>query len=99
MNIATQDGDSDREFRGNPLQLLNEVPSLQLVRLGRIVIIEVIQKIDTAIKLIEQTPAQTESTVQELDRSYDWASKNVFEPSETLILLVQRALGFILAQI
>lgn len=64
MYISTQDGDSDAVFPRQLLQTQNQSLALLLVLVSRVMVIQIVQKIDAAVKLVEETAADAESFVE-----------------------------------
>lgn len=64
MYISTQDGDSDAVFLRQLLQTQNQSLALLLVLVSRVMVIQIVQKIDAAVKLVEETAADAESFVE-----------------------------------
>ena len=53
-----------------------------LVRPGRVVVVQVVEKVDTAVEGVEEASAQAYPPVQELDGAQHGAGENVFEPGQ-----------------
>ena len=71
MDISAQNGDADTVFLGKVLQPMHEHLSFLLVLVGGVMVVQIVQKIDASIKLVEHASGNTKALVQELDRSYD----------------------------
>ena len=84
MDIATEDGDSHREFGRDTLEPVDQMVALLLVRPGRVMVVQVIKEIHAAVKAVEEAPSKTNTPVEELDRTQQGTGKDVFEPGETL---------------
>ena len=76
MHISTENGHSNRLFRGKLLQLLNEPVALLLVMFRGPVIIEVVQYFDSAIELIDKATKDT-SPPYRFDRIHDLGRQDV----------------------
>lgn len=57
MYVASEDGDADGELGGEGLELRDEVVAFFFVGMGCIVIIEVIEKINATVEVVEETSA------------------------------------------
>ena len=63
MNVTAQDCDSDGKFGGQMLKSDDQVSPLVLVVLGRVMVVQVVQKIHGAIELIEEVSSETKTLI------------------------------------
>ena len=54
---------------------------------GRVVVMQIVKEINTSVECIEDTTAEPESPVQELNWTDERAGKDVFQPCEALFLV------------
>jgi hypothetical protein len=47
-------------------------------------VIQIIQQINTAVELVKETSSESESFVENLDGTHNWAAEDVFEPCQAL---------------
>jgi hypothetical protein len=47
-------------------------------------VVQVVQKIHAAIKVVEKSTAQAETAIEELDRSNERATEDVLQPGQSL---------------
>ena len=85
MHVSAQNGDAHREARRQRLEPLYQRVALLLVRARRVVVVEVVEEIDAAVKLVEEAAADAEALVEELYRAHQGALEDVFEPGKARI--------------
>src|SRR6478735_6217929 len=84
MHIASQDGHANIELGSDPLKFNHQLTPLFLVRSRSVVVIQIVQQINTTVKLVKQTSSESESSVEDLDRAHDWTTEDVLKPSQAL---------------
>ncbi len=84
VDITSEDGNANRELGADALESVNELIALLLVGSGSVMVVKIVQKVNTSIETVEEATAQTNSPVQELDRAEKRAGKDIFEPRQTL---------------
>lgn len=67
VDITAQDGDAHRFLRCEVLEVLNEPCPLQLVVLGRPVIVQIVEDLNAAVELIQESAKQP-SAAERFDR-------------------------------
>lgn len=85
MDVSREDGDADGVRGCDVLQHLDQLMALALVSAGCVVVVEVIEKIDTTVKVVDKAACDTEALVQELNRAHKRGGKNVLEPSQARV--------------
>lgn len=65
MYVSTQDRDTDAVLLGQLLQTQDQSLALFLVLVSSVVVVQIVQEIDTAIKLVEEATPDAETLVQE----------------------------------
>lgn len=65
MDISTQDRDANAVLLGQVLQAQDQCLALLLVLVSSVVVIQVVQEINTTIKLVEEATTNTETLVEQ----------------------------------
>ena len=90
VNIPSENGNPDRELGAYSLESLDQSIAFLLVSPSRVMIVEVVQEIDTTVEVVEETTAKAKSPVHELDGSHDGTTEDILQPCQPLLESQQR---------
>lgn len=80
VDVATEDGDADGVGFRQVLHAEDELFALLFVLVGGVVVVEVVEEVDSAVELIEETSCNAETFVQEADRADDGRLQDILQP-------------------
>lgn len=80
MDIPTQNCDTDAVLLSKGLQLVDEFSAFVFMLSGGVMIVEVIEEINLAVKMIEEAACDTEAFVEETNWPYDRGVEDIFQP-------------------
>src|SRR3954468_7506499 len=85
MHVTSKYGDPNAKVFGELLQSQDEFPTLTLVCAGGVMVVEVIQKINAPVELVEEVASESKTLVEKFDWRNYGRSENVFQPSQPWI--------------
>lgn len=83
VDVTSQNCHPDRMGLGEVLQTLDEHLPFLLVLARCVVVVQVVQQIDLAVELVEQTTREAEALVQQTDGGDEWRAEDVLQPCQT----------------
>lgn len=85
MHISAKNGYTSRVLLREVLQHLDELATLRLMLARCVVVVQIVEQIDLAIELVEETASKSKALIQEFDRRDERRLQDVLKPDQTWI--------------
>jgi hypothetical protein len=85
VDVTTENGDTHGVLFREGLEAVDEFPALLFVLASSVVVVQIVQKIDTSVELVEEATSNTKTLVQETKRPNNRRAKDVLKPLQTWV--------------